>query len=82
MDEAIESPDGAKQLKAIRNKSGGSGDGYGDDTISNGTGCTANVILITQTTYYCANAGDSRSALFRNGTTIPLSQDHKPESAE
>ena len=32
----------------------------GDESIA---GCTANVIIITDTEIYCANAGDSRSIL-------------------
>lgn len=52
-------------------------------------GCTANVVLITETEIYCANAGDSRSILkFANvlsrlffilQQTVALSQDHKPD---
>ena len=38
-----------------------------EEKIANGTGCTANVILITSDKYYIANAGDSRSVLCRNG---------------
>lgn len=53
-----------------------------DDRIANGTGCTANVILVTPDKFYVANAGDSRSALMRGNTCIALSQDHKPESPE
>lgn len=30
-------------------------------------GCTANVTLIHNNTIYCANAGDSRSILCKNG---------------
>jgi serine/threonine protein phosphatase PrpC len=34
-------------------------------------GCTANVIIIDDTHYYCANAGDSRSVLCRgNGKMV------------
>jgi len=49
-----------------------------DDEIGNGTGCTANVLLITKDKYYVANAGDSRSALCSNGKTVQMSFDHKP----
>ena len=51
-----------------------------NNKIGNGTGCTANVVLITKDKYYCANAGDSRSALCRDGQCVPFSDDHKPES--
>ena len=42
------------------------------------SGCTANVVLITQTQIICANAGDSRAAMKNSSKTIPLSFDHKP----
>ena len=43
-------------------------------------GCTANVVLITKTEVYCANAGDSRAYIFsKTGEVIPLSTDHKPD---
>ena len=41
-------------------------------------GCTANVVLITPDTIYCANAGDSRAVACVNGKTEELSRDHKP----
>jgi serine/threonine protein phosphatase PrpC len=39
-------------------------------------------VLITKDHYIIANAGDSRSALCREGKAINLSEDHKPESKE
>jgi serine/threonine protein phosphatase PrpC len=43
-------------------------------------GCTANVVLITQTEIYVANAGDSRAYIYTtDGTVIPMSTDHKPD---
>ena len=85
VDEAIDSPQGAKELMAIRSggeaKEGGSTSGSetgNGEKVGNACGCTANVLLITKDKYYVANAGDSRSALCRNGKTIQLSDDHKP----
>ncbi len=31
---------------------------------------------------YCANAGDSRAVLCRDGTAVNLSEDHKPMNEE
>jgi protein phosphatase 1G len=46
-------------------------------------GCTANVILIEDMKkLYVANAGDSRCVLARNGETVALSFDHKPDNDE
>ena len=45
-------------------------------------GCTAWVVLIAGKTIYCANAGDSRSVLWKSGKNIPLSFDHKPSNPE
>lgn len=43
-------------------------------------GCTANVVLVTKTHVYCANAGDSRAYLCtKSGDVISLSTDHKPD---
>jgi serine/threonine protein phosphatase PrpC len=44
-----------------------------------GSGCTANVVLVTDDYIYCANAGDSRAiAYLSNKSVYPLSRDHKP----
>ncbi|CAD2221540.1 protein phosphatase [Angomonas deanei] len=42
------------------------------------SGCTGNSILLVQNHLYCANTGDSRAVLCRDGVAIPLSEDHKP----
>ena len=43
---------------------------------------TSNVVLLTKTHIYCANAGDSRACLNRSGKEVPLSYDHKPGADE
>ena len=56
-----------------------------EQPISQFTGCTATVILITTQHIFCANAGDSRTVLGRaNGSDMcfPLSDDHKPDNPE
>ena len=50
----------------------------GKEDFSMDTGTTANVILLTQTHIYCANSGDSRSAMSKSKKAIGLSEDHKP----
>lgn len=58
MDEELLKPEVTKELNKKRSA---------DTTnpISKNTGCTANVLLITPTDFYVANAGDSRSVLCR-----------------
>ena len=50
------------------------------DTVSTAdkSGCTAVSCMITPKYVVCVNAGDSRSVIGSDGTTIPLSEDHKP----
>ena len=51
---------------------------FSDSKVVDSVGCTANVVMINGNKIIVANAGDSRSALSRNGQTIELSKDHKP----
>ena len=44
------------------------------------TGTTSCVILITENTIYCANAGDSRGVLCNDKKAFALSEDHKPDN--
>lgn len=41
-------------------------------------GSTAVVVVVATDTLCCANVGDSRAILCRDGTALPLSRDHKP----
>ena len=50
-----------------------------DVDISMNTGCTACVCFINDKKLYCANAGDSRAILCKNGVAYPMSIDHKPD---
>ncbi|EKX33817.1 hypothetical protein GUITHDRAFT_147660 [Guillardia theta CCMP2712] len=51
---------------------------YSDENNIAETGSTAVVCLVTKTTIYCANTGDSRAILCRRAKTLQLSRDHKP----
>lgn len=44
------------------------------------SGSTCVIVVITPSHIMCANAGDSRACLNRNGKVIPLSFDHKPDN--
>lgn len=46
------------------------------------SGCTAVVALLAGRELFVANAGDSRCVLCRNGKTVEMSFDHKPEDTE
>jgi serine/threonine protein phosphatase PrpC len=45
------------------------------------SGSTCIVVLVTPSHIICANAGDSRAILRRDGKPLPLSFDHKPNNA-
>lgn len=80
VDELIESAEGQEALNRIRNGGKDVTNKEEKEYIGGSVGCTANVILITPTHYYVANAGDSRSVLCREGKAVALSEDHKPDS--
>ncbi len=44
------------------------------------SGSTIVVVMVTPSHIICANAGDSRAVLKRNGRVLPLSFDHKPNN--
>lgn len=46
------------------------------------SGSTAVTCLLVGQELYCANAGDSRAVLCRDGTAVNLSEDHKPMNQE
>lgn len=46
------------------------------------TGSTAIIAILTDHTIVIANCGDSRAVLSRDGTSIPLSFDHKVKSQQ
>lgn len=53
-----------------------------EDANMETVGCTANVIYFDKSTnkIWVINAGDSRCVMGRNGETVEMSLDHKPES--
>jgi protein phosphatase 1G len=74
MDELMESKQGKEELAQFQK------DSFSENAKSF-AGCTATVILVTKTEIICANAGDSRTVLAKNGIAVELSQDHKPDDA-
>lgn len=59
----------------------------GDSTLrkslpENTSGSTGNTVLVIEDQLFCANTGDSRAVLSRNGKAIPLSEDHKPNNPD
>lgn len=49
-------------------------------TVGERSGTTCVAVVITPTHFVCANTGDSRAILRRNGRVLPLSFDHKPSN--
>ena len=82
IDELLKSPQGLKDIKKYSAKDESQSAMFGrpeTDNIALYTGCTACVILITDSEIYCANAGDSRCVLSNDGKAVEMSIDHKPE---
>lgn len=76
IDELIQTNEGRKELMTLKQGDGDSKSDFSNDSYA---GCTACVALLTKTTLYCANAGDSRCVLFTKGQAVAMSEDHKPE---
>lgn len=74
LDDKMRSSQGAAELnKTI---------GVEDQAYHGTAGCTATVIMVTQTHIICANAGDSRTVLSRGKVAVGLSEDHKPQNPQ
>lgn len=43
---------------------------FEEGKVADSVGCTSNVVLLVEKTVYVANAGDSRTALSRNGKIL------------
>lgn len=91
IDEILREPEGIAKLKLIKDEFGnpdpfaGGTQREDNGNVANCCGCTATVIIITQTHIFCANAGDSRVVLGRasgDDKCFPLSDDHKPDNPE
>ena len=87
MDEHIQTPKGKEKLKTYQKKGGNQGPfGKGDsEDIAMSAGCTACSALITPTTIYVVNAGDSRAVLGMKSSggkyvALEMSEDHKPDN--
>lgn len=78
MDVLLASEAGKKEILDIQRKMREKDNGPKYDQESH-AGCTANVVLITPESIYCANAGDSRAIACQGEKVIELSKDHKPQ---
>jgi serine/threonine protein phosphatase PrpC len=90
MDDMLLTPVGEAELKKIKEAYGGDSMhafGMSDPSapVSQFTGCTATVVIVTKDSIYCANAGDSRVVLGRTSKSNSfeaLSEDHKPDNVD
>ncbi|MCP3662446.1 MAG: protein serine/threonine phosphatase 2C family protein [Gammaproteobacteria bacterium] len=83
MDELLKSPQGQKEIRKYQAPEESQGSIFGrpeTDNIALYTGCTACVALITPHQIFVANSGDSRCVLGRDGKSIEMSEDHKPDN--
>lgn len=76
MDELLNTPEGRKELAAIKS---GDDDSKSDYQTESFAGCTACVCLIAKGEMYVANAGDSRCIVLSGGQATAMSEDHKPD---
>lgn len=77
IDKDLISDKGKKELVKIAKENGNE---VMDGTeLSKQAGCTANVVLVTPTHMFVANAGDARCVVSENKKAVELSIDHKPD---
>ena len=69
-------------LKECMTKAFVSIDAHLRQNLETDSGCTANIVLVSETLLACANIGDSRSVLSRSGLALEMSKDHKPTDEE